>query len=365
MNSADTETLTETVFTPGDLEYDLPESLIAQHPPRRRDDARLLVVHRSSGMLRDARIIDLPELLRPGDLLVLNNTRVIPAGFEAVRRTGGVVPGLFLSEDRRGSWRVMLEGSRRLRVGERLAIESEGFETVTLELAASEGEGRWKVNVEPLNPADEILSRIGKTPLPPYITRKDTTEDTRTDDRSRYQTVYARRPGAVAAPTAGLHFTEALLDQLHETGIETCFVTLHIGIGTFRPIKADSFQTHVMHAERYELPIAATVALDDCRERGGRIVAVGTTTVRVLESAVGESNPRTGETKRGQTDLFIYPPYRFRNVDVLLTNFHLPRSTLLALVMAFGGVPNVRRAYGHAVRQRYRFFSYGDAMCLI
>ncbi|MHC4698777.1 MAG: tRNA preQ1(34) S-adenosylmethionine ribosyltransferase-isomerase QueA [Planctomycetota bacterium] len=350
-------------FSVADLDYALPEGLIAQKPPARREDARLLVVDPPTGGLRDARIVDLPELLAPDDLLVLNDTKVLPAKFAARRMTGGAVPGLFLLEEGPGTWRVMLRGSRRLRPGETLRLGDGAGEPIALTLAESYGDGVWLAHVDAPGSADEILSRIGRTPLPPYIHRDSEAADL--DDRQRYQTVYAKRPGAIAAPTAGLHLTEALLDAVRARGIEITTVTLHVGVGTFKPIAVDCLSDHVMHTERYELPAAAADAVRACRHRGGRVVAVGTTSVRVLESAAVEpGESRLVAARQGTTELFITPPYRFRVVDAMLTNFHLPRTTLLALVMAMAGVDNTRRAYRHAVEERYRFYSFGDAMLI-
>ncbi|UCC28884.1 MAG: tRNA preQ1(34) S-adenosylmethionine ribosyltransferase-isomerase QueA [Phycisphaerales bacterium] len=353
-------------FTAADLDYELPNGLIAQHPLPKRDASRLLVVDRSSGRLHDNLISKLPDLLRPGDLLVLNDTRVLPAKFTAERRTGGKIGGLFVAEEEPGRWQVMLEGSRRLRVGESLIVTSgEQPGGVTLRLLEGCGAGFWRVEVDAQEAAGQILDRIGVTPLPPYIHRNGTDPAIDADDRSRYQTVYAQRPGAIAAPTAGLHLTEFLLDEVRAKGIETTFVTLHVGVGTFKPIDVERLSQHVMHAEWYELQSETAEAVRRCREHGGRVLAVGTTAVRVLESAAAEpTDTRAVRASCGMTDIFIYPPYQFRVVDALLTNFHLPRSTLLALVMALAGAETIRRAYGHAIGHGYRFYSYGDAMLI-
>ncbi|MBU0719676.1 MAG: tRNA preQ1(34) S-adenosylmethionine ribosyltransferase-isomerase QueA [Planctomycetes bacterium] len=352
-------------FPADELDYALPESLIAQRPPARREDARMLGVDRQRGQLRDGYIVELPGALRAGDLLVLNDTRVLPAKFNARRATGGVVPGLFTEEEQPGSWRVMLQGTKRLRPGESLAVRADGGQPITLELEEYYGEGQWRVRVEASGTVEEILHRIGRTPLPPYIHRTAEASVDEAEDCSRYQTVYARVPGAIAAPTAGLHLTESLLGELHRTGVATTAVTLHVGVGTFKPIAVDCLSQHVMHVERFELPPAAAEAVRTCRERGGRVVAVGTTSVRVLESAAdGSADARLVQPHCGATNLFIYPPYTFRVVDALLTNFHLPRSTLLALVMSFAGIALTRRAYEHAIAKRYRFYSYGDAMLI-
>ena len=353
-----------TKFPIKELDYVLPAELIAQSPPANREDARLLVVDRGTEAIRDCCIVDLPELLRPGDLLVLNDTKVLSAKFSARRRSGGMVPGLFVEEVSPGQWRVLLEGSKRLRIGEILALDSPSGSPVSIKLLTKHIGGEWLVSVDATGTAEEILTRVGQTPLPPYIRRGVGDRNADVMDRDRYQTVYAQRPGAVAAPTAGLHLTEPLLDQLRASGVDLACVTLHIGLGTFKPITVDDLSHHGMHAERYELPTATAEAVNECRGRGGRVVAVGTTSVRVLESSAALCDSRTVRSGNGLTSLLIYPPYEFRVVDVLLTNFHLPKSTLLALVMAFAGVERTRRAYAHAIRQRYRFYSFGDAMLI-
>lgn len=354
-----------TKFPIEELDYVLPAELIAQSPPARREDARLLVVDRAADTIRDRTIVDLPDLLRPGDLLVLNDTKVLPAKFSARRETGGAVPGLFVEEESPGRWRVLLEGSKRLRNGEILAMDSLSGPPVSMKLLTSHDGGEWLVQVSASGTVEEILNRVGQTPLPPYIHRGVGNRNADSMDRERYQTVYAQRPGAVAAPTAGLHLTEPLLDRLRAVGVNVAFVTLHVGLGTFKPIIADDLSKHVMHAERYDLPTETAEAVNACRGRGGRVVAVGTTTVRVLESSAAFCDSRTIHPGGGSTALLIYPPYEFGVVDVLLTNFHLPKSTLLALVMAFAGVERTRRAYAHAIVQRYRFYSFGDAMLIL
>lgn len=349
-----------------DLDYDLPEGLIAQHPLPRRDDSRLLVLDRASGDLHDSRITCLPDLLRPGDLLVLNDTKVLPAKFTARRQTGGKVRGLFVREEKPGTWRVMLEASGRIRAGETLIVTSGESPDITIHLLQACGGGEWLVGVAAEGTAERILDRIGLTPLPPYIHREDTDRISEHEDRSRYQTVYAERPGAIAAPTAGLHLTDAAIEALRARGVEIARVTLHVGVGTFKPINVNVLSQHVMHAEWYELSAETAESVRTCRARAGRVVAVGTTTVRVLESSAEKNaDARTVRASSGMTDIFIRPPYEFRVVDELLTNFHLPKSTLIALVMALAGVENIRRAYRHAIEQRYRFYSYGDAMLIL
>jgi S-adenosylmethionine:tRNA ribosyltransferase-isomerase len=345
-------------FSIGDLDYHLPKELIAHAPLPRRDDSRLLVVNRQKRSLQDATMRDFPSMLNGGDLLVLNDTRVLPARFTAFRETGGRVGGLFLEEERSGQWRAMLEGSRRLRIGETIRLGAD-LNFVDLTLVESLEEGQWRIKVGSSEPATEILERFGQTPLPPYINREGDKRDLEKSDRDRYQTVYARVPGAVAAPTAGLHLSVQILAEIRDRGVSIAYVTLHVGPGTFKPISAERLADHVMHYEHFEIPDATVLACKNCRARGGRVVAVGTTVVRALESVMGGEQQ---SAKIGSTNLFIYPPYRVTAVDALLTNFHLPRSTLLALVMAFAGIDLTREAYRHAIEKRYRFYSYGDAM---
>jgi S-adenosylmethionine:tRNA ribosyltransferase-isomerase len=341
-------------------DYDLPKGLIAQSPVVCRSDARLLVVDRGRNSLDHKHIRDLPKILRCGDCLVINDTRVVPARLVGRRHgTGGHWEGLFLEASPDGLWRVMCKTRGKLRPGDTITlINAVGREDVHLELGASQSDGTWIAR--PLAPEDAftLLDRVGRVPLPPYI-RKGKMVD---GDREHYQTVYAQVPGAVAAPTAGLHFTAMLLDRLAEQGVEICPLTLHVGPGTFRPITADTLAAHRMHSEWGCVRQEAVERIAACRRHGGRVVAVGTTSVRLLESAAAD-----GQLKPfvGHTDLFIRPPYQFRTVDALLTNFHLPRTTLLVLVRTFGGDELMRRAYEEAVRKQYRFYSYGDAMLVV
>lgn len=340
-----------------DYDYELPPELIAQHPLPQRDRARLLVVDRTTGQQSHRHVADLPDLLQPGDCLVFNDTRVVPARLFGVRAsTGGKWEGLFLSAEETGRWRLIGQTRGRLQPGERIRLQNgeDGFE---LTLVSREDDGVWLAE-----PADEcdplaVLERFGEVPLPPYIERIETDPE----DVSRYQTVYAATPGAVAAPTAGLHFTPELLERLQGRGVRTEFVTLHVGIGTFRPISVDNLDDHRMHAEWCCVSRETAARLNAVRQSGGRIIAVGTTAVRTLESASGEDGFRSF---RGSTDLFIRPGYRFRAIDALMTNFHLPKSSLLVLVSALMGVERTREAYATAVRERYRFYSYGDAMLI-
>ncbi len=347
-----------------ELRYELPSRLIAQRPLERRDQARMLVVDRGGppgGC--PTHVANLPTHLRAGDCLVINDTRVVPARFAAHRATGGRVEGLYLRSSSGGTWVALLKPSHRLRAGE--AIELDGADA-RLRLVRSVGRGQWEVRVDPELPAPDLLERIGWTPLPPYIKRSRQDHSARQiddEDRQRYQTVYARRPGAVAAPTAGLHLTEEFLADMTAGGVRIAPVTLHVGLGTFEPIRARRLEDHRMHAEWYELPPTSAGTIASARAAGGRIVAVGTTAARVLETCV-DADGRF-QPGRGMTDLFIYPPYRFRAVDVLLTNFHLPCSTLLAMVFAFAGRERVLAAYRQAIDLVFRFYSYGDAMLIV
>ncbi len=382
-----------------DLQYDLPPELIAQHPATPRDASRLLVLERATGRIEHRGFRDLGDYLAPGDALVLNDTRVIPARFHCRRATGRHIEGLFLQEEKKGSgtfcrngpegaahkryltpfsrlWRVMLKSSRRIRVGE--ALVCDGSE-VRLAVVQKLERGEWLVRPEPEVPFLDWLAQVGHTPLPPYIRRGEA----ETADAACYQTVYAERPGAVAAPTAGLHFTPELLQRLAARGVQRVDVTLHVGAGTFIPIEVEDLAEHRMHAEWYEVSADALAKLHAVRASGGRIVAVGTTSARVLESLPADALALTADTAvapvtlpqplprregssvSGWTEIFIYPPYRFRHVDCLVTNFHLPGSTLLALVMAFSSHELIRLAYREAIDRRYRFYSYGDAMLIL
>ena len=342
-----------------ELHYDLPETLIAQRPAEPRDASRLLVLDRDTGQCTHTQFSRLLEWLRPGDCLVLNQTRVIPARFFARRQTGGRVEGLFLGTTDNGAWQVLLKPSARLKPGEPLAFDP-GPGTLTL--VESRGQGHWVIQSDETGPAHEVLERVGQTPLPPYIKRSQG-DPQDTHDRQRYQTVYAAEPGAVAAPTAGLHFTRELLDAAQQVGLNLARVTLHVGLGTFKPITVDSLDRHEIHQETYWLDDQTADLLNRTRAEGGRIVCVGTTSVRVIETCAASTGLL--EPAHGQTRLFIYPPYRFRAVDAMITNFHLPGSTLLALVFAFASREQILDAYQQAIDQRYRFYSYGDAMLIL
>ncbi len=348
-------------FTLADLEYELPPDGIAQVPVERRDDSRLLLVDRANETLIDARFADLPDFLRSGDCLVINDTRVVPARFWVRRHSGGRLEGLFVREVELGRWEVMLRSAGRLRRGELLTFDPP--DAVGIIARESLGGGYWLFELSPAQATNEVLERVGRTPLPPYIRRERGHDIADSMDAERYQTVYARAAGSVAAPTAGLHLTADVFARLEARGVDVARLTLHVGPGTFAPIQVDRLEDHRMHAEWFELSEEAAMCIDRARSAGGRVVAVGTTSTRVLESRSDDA----GRVRAGSdwTDIFIYPPYRFRAVDALVTNFHLPRSTLLALVMAFGGVERIRKAYAHAIEAGYRFYSYGDAMLIV
>ncbi len=335
-----------------DFDYELPPARIAQHPVP-RGESRLLVLDRE-GQDRHRRVRDLPELLRPGDLLVINDTRVIPARLFGRCAGGGRIEILLTVKAGERDWDALVKPGRRARPGTVIYLEEGLDEGLTAEVVDKEETGRHRLRFS--EPVEPHLERLGHIPLPPYIQREDEAED-----RERYQTVWARSPGAIAAPTAGLHFSRELLDQLAAGGIGIAEVTLHVGIGTFKPVIAERIEDHRMDRERWEVSAATAEAIRRTREQGGRVVAIGTTVVRTLESAalLGGGDARAGS---GATELFITPGFRFQVVDVLLTNFHLPRSTLLMLVSAFAGRERVLAAYEEAIREGYLFYSYGDAM---
>lgn len=339
------------------FDYELPPELIAQRPVEPRDSSRLFVVHRQSGRFEHRRFRDLPEYLQPGDCLVLNNTKVIPARVYGTRvATGGRWEGLFL-ERRDDLWRMMTKTRGKPQPGETIRIHATDNE-LTLELIERVDKGVWMVRPSDSRDPFEVLAEVGHVPLPPYIRAgKDAPED-----RQSYQTVFARTPGAVAAPTAGLHFTPELLEQIAAGGVQKAEVTLHVGPGTFQPVSVQDARDHVMHREWCEIEAETADRLNQVKQAGGRRIAVGTTSVRVLESAAMDGRLTAF---RNDTRLFILPPYPFKATDALVTNFHLPKSTLLMLVCAFGGTELVLDAYREAVKRKYRFYSYGDAMALV
>jgi S-adenosylmethionine:tRNA ribosyltransferase-isomerase len=361
-----------------DFEYELPRDRIAQEPVEPRDAARLLAHTISRDETRHGLVRDLPELLRAGDLLVVNNTHVRPARLYGARASGGRIELLMLGSVPSPAptgvrmWRALVKPARRIKTGEEIRVEGGAFSIRALERSRREDGSpgaEWMFEIRdsdcPGGSAENAIERFGHMPLPPYIRRAAPGESARLRDadRAHYQTIFASVPGAVAAPTAGLHFTPELLRRLEEQGIEKVEVTLHVGPGTFQPVTVDDVQDHRMHSEEYDLSASAVASIVRARTRGGRIVAVGTTSVRVLESCANADG--TLAPRRGSTSIFITPGHRFRVVDALLTNFHLPRSTLLMLVSAFAGRDRVLRLYSEAIAAGYRFYSYGDAMLLL
>lgn len=345
-----------------EYDFDLPRELIAQHPLANRTDARLMLVNRQTGQIDHSHVRDIVDHLSPGDAIVLNNSRVVPAKLVGYRvQTRGRWQGLFLAADEKtGVWEVLTKTRGKLVAGEQIMIQDRhGRDAMTLRCIVRTEEGHLLAKPELAGTPVELLERFGRVPLPPYIRDGQMVDSDLTD----YQTVFANRPGSVAAPTAGLHFTEPLLRKIGTAGVQVAAVTLHVGIGTFRPISVDSLDDHRMHSEWGELTEATADALLRTRQAGNRVVAVGSTSVRVLESAAaaggGQLAPWTGET-----DLFIRPGHRFAGCDAIMTNFHLPRSSLLVMMSAFAGRELIRAAYQEAILNEYRFFSYGDAMMI-
>lgn len=352
-----------------DFHFDLPPDLIAQTPATTRDASRLLVLHRESGKAEHCQFRDVLRFLRAGDVLVFNNSRVIPARLRGVNaRTGGQFEIVLLEENATNDWWTLMRPGKRARIGSEIILLESGKPTeVHATVIETNEEGHRRLRLSGAENMLETLDRLGEVPLPPYIERKTGTEPF---DRERYQTVFAQPPGSVAAPTAGLHFTEALLNEIRSRGVQICFVTLHVGLGTFAPVKADTIAGHTMHEERYAVSEETAHAINQAKREGRRVIAVGTTSVRVLES-VAAAHGNELAAGHGRTNIFIFPPRDFKIVDALLTNFHLPCSTLLMLVSAFAapgetcGREMILSAYAEAVRERYRFFSYGDAMLIV
>lgn len=349
----------------------MPPELIAQHPLPERDQSRLLVLRRRFNAIEHLKVADLPNLLDGGDLLVFNNSKVIPARLHARKRgSGGSVEIMLVEEQEKNWWWAMVRPGKRVRPGTELnVLRRDGqVSTITIVVLEKSVEGHCLVKFQGIANILERLAEYGEMPLPPYIERGES--GATGEDDARYQTVFAKEQGSVAAPTAGLHFTSRLLERLGERGINTAEVTLHVGLGTFAPVKADRLEEHQMHQERFELRAAAAELISETKRAGKRVVAVGTTTLRVLESVALQNNGEITATS-GKTRLFVYPPWKFQVVDALLTNFHLPKSTLLMLVSAFAapgstaGRELAGHAYEEAIRERYRFFSYGDAMLLV
>jgi S-adenosylmethionine:tRNA ribosyltransferase-isomerase len=339
-----------------DFDYILPPELIAQDPLEDRSASRLLILDKNSGEVRHSHFRDIPAELRPGDCLVINNTKVIPARLFGVKSdTGAAIEVLLLKRlsDKENTWETLVKPGKKCRPGTEIVF-GEGLLRGTVESVADDGNRFIRFHFDGI--FEEILDRLGEMPLPPYITHK-------LADKNRYQTVYAKYDGSAAAPTAGLHFTKELLDQIRGMGVGIAEITLHVGLGTFRPVKAETVEEHHMHSEFYMVDETAAALINQTRKNGGRIIAVGTTSCRTLESAAAEDG--TIRPCSGWTDIFIYPGYRFKLVDALITNFHLPKSTLVMLVSALAGREHILSAYEEAIRERYRFFSFGDAMFIM
>ena len=352
-----------------DFDFVLPPELIAQHPAPERDESRLLVLHRDANRLEHRRFPDLLEFLRAGDVLVLNDSRVIPARLRGVNaKTAGKFEALLLEENGRNDWWAMLRPGKRARVGTQIEFRSQKSEVRSISATVAEANSEGHRRLEFSGP-DDIKARLdefGEVPLPPYIER----QIQEPEDKERYQTVFARTDGSVAAPTAGLHFTPELLQKIRARCVEICFVTLHVGPGTFQPVKTENLAAHKMHEEQFEISEGTALAVNNAKTSGRRVIAVGTTTVRALESVAARNGGKVHKTIE-KTGIFIHPPFSFQIVDALLTNFHLPCSTLLMLVSAFAAPGDIRgrdmilSAYAEAVRERLRFFSYGDAMLIL
>lgn len=333
-----------------DFYYDLPKELIAQTPVEPRNASRLMFLNKTNGEIKHRHFFDLKEFLRPGDTLILNDTRVLPARMYGVRSTGATVEFVLLKCISANRWECLAGPGKKARPGDRFKFSDELAATV----AYVTEDGNRIIDFEYSGNFYEIIDRIGQMPLPPYITEK-------LKDKERYQTVYSHELGSAAAPTAGLHFTKEMLDDIRAAGINTGYVTLHVGLGTFRPVKAQNIEDHKMHSESYHIPAETAELINRTKKSGGRVICVGTTSCRTLESAAQKFGDEFRECS-DSTDIFIYPGYKFRCMDALITNFHLPESTLIMLVSAFAGYENVMNAYKTAVKEKYRFFSFGDAM---
>ncbi len=341
-----------------DFNYHLPEELIAQEPLNRRDSSRLLCISKDTGKFTHNLFCDLPEIFRPKDRLIFNNTKVIPARIICYKESGARIEILFVKKIDNQKWQIIAKPGKRLKIGNILYLEQDTDIKLVVESILPDGSRILSLKKSLCDSLEDIMNKFGSMPLPPYIKRHSCDDDT-----LRYQTIYAKKSGALAAPTAGLHFTEPLLQKLKARDIDFSFITLHVGIGTFRPVKESNPQNHIMHAETYELNIETAREIEKTKKEGGRIIAVGTTTIRVLEHCAHSEhslNPGVGSTR-----LMILPGYKFKIIDCLITNFHLPCSTLIMLVSALAGKDNILKAYNEAIIKRYRFFSYGDAMLII
>jgi S-adenosylmethionine:tRNA ribosyltransferase-isomerase len=345
-----------------EFDYDLPPGLIAQHPVEKRDHSRLMILNREKKNLEHRSFFEISDYLKKGDVLVLNDTKVIPARLEGKKQTGGKAEVLLLKPLTNGKanesvWRCLVKSSKKPGIGSKIVFH----QSLTAEII-EEDNGEYTLAFTCEDTFERVLERVGKTPLPPYI-KRESDFDEGVVDRERYQTVFARTRGAVAAPTAGLHFTRKLLDRITDKGIELVYLTLEVGWGTFQPVRVENIEQHRMHAEQFVLHTETARTINEARQRGSRIIGVGSTSTRLLESVAGED----GRVKpgKGSTDLFIYPGYTFKAIDCLITNFHVPRSTLIMLVAAFAGREFILDAYRTAIQEKYRFFSYGDAMMII
>ncbi|WP_443854137.1 tRNA preQ1(34) S-adenosylmethionine ribosyltransferase-isomerase QueA [Eshraghiella crossota] len=334
-----------------DFNYDLPEELIAQDPLEDRSSSRLMVLHKDTGSIEHKIFRDIIDYLNPGDCLVINDTKVIPARLMGIKEdTGAAIEVLLLKRNADDVWECLVKPGKKARTGARIVF-GEGLLVGEIVDVIEDGNRMIKFHYEGI--FEEILDKLGQMPLPPYITHK-------LQDKNRYQTVYARNEGSAAAPTAGLHFTKELLEKIKEKGVNVVSITLHVGLGTFRPVKVDKIEEHHMHTETFNISKEAADTINRTRAAGGRVIAVGTTSCRTLESAAADDG--TIPARSGDTDIFIYPGYKFKAIDCLITNFHLPESTLIMLVSALAGRDNIMNAYETAVKERYRFFSFGDAM---
>ena len=343
-----------TTLKKSDFYFELPQELIAQDPLEDRSASRLLVLNRETGSVEHHQFQDITNYLRPGDCLVLNNTKVIPARLMGIKEdTGAAIEVLLLKRRESDVWETLVKPGKKARPGTKIVF-GEGMLCAEVMEIVEEGNRLLHFSYEGI--FEEVLDRLGEMPLPPYITHK-------LADKNRYQTVYAKYEGSAAAPTAGLHFTEALLRKIREMGVETAFVTLHVGLGTFRPVKAENLSDHHMHSEHYEITEETANLINRTKENGGRVICVGTTSCRTVESAADEKG--RVQPGSGDTEIFIYPGYQFKVLDCLITNFHLPESTLVMLVSALAGREHVLSAYQEAIEEKYRFFSFGDAMLIL
>ena len=345
-------------YKTSNYDYDLPKHLIAQYPTSKRDESRLLVLHKESAKIEHRKFYEIIEYLNSGDVLVLNDTKVSPARISGTRTTGGKVEGLIIREIEENRWEVLLQSNHRLKENELLTFDN----SIEGKILYRNDAGGWIIRVEDKEKFTKMLEDSGRMPLPPYIKRNSDNKSQEIRDDERYQTIYAKKVGAIAAPTAGLHFTTDLLQEISRKGIKIVNITLHVGLGTFKPIHKEDLRQHIIHKEFYNIPEEAVNTINNAKSLGKKIFATGTSTCRVLETI---AKNYTAEKSSGWTDLFIYPPYRFKLTDSLITNFHLQRSTLILLVSAFAGRENIASSYEEAINLNYRFYSYGDCMLIL